>query len=132
MEDFWLRFVSFCGLFVFVLCAWLLSSNRAKFDWRIVIGAIGMQFIFAVAIFATRNLTFPDKEGNPRFENGVIFYGVESFFKKIEDFTDQGRKFVFNVNPPPKDETVKARVIKDKEDAKQAAANDQGLSLIHI
>lgn len=124
MDDFFLRFISFCGLFIFVLCAWLLSSNRAKFNWRIVVGAIGMQFIFAVAIFSTRNLTFPDEDGKPRFENGIIFYGVDSFFKKIEDFTDEGRKFVFNVNPPP--ETAKAREIEDEKDAEVAAENDKG------
>lgn len=123
MEDFWLRFISFCGLFVFVLCAWLLSAQKDRFNWRIVIGAMLMQFVFAVIIFSTRNVTFPDEDGNPRFQNGIVFYAVESFFKKIEEFTDQGREFVFSTNAPQKQ--AKARQIEDEEDAKLAAENEK-------
>ena len=123
MEDFGLRFISFCGLFIFVLCAWLLSTNRRLFNWRIVIGAILMQLVFAVAIFGTRTLTFPDKEGNPRFKNGIVFAAVDSFFQKIEDFTDQGREFVFNTNAPA--QVPPSRVIEDEEESKLASDNDK-------
>lgn len=118
---FTLRLISFLGLLVFIFCAWLLSTNRKKFDWRIVIGAVVMQLVFAIAIFSTRELKFPDKEGTPRFENGIVFAAVEGFFAKIEDFTDEGRKFVFQINPPQKE--ADADKIEDKKDAKLAGEN---------
>ncbi|MEE2640144.1 MAG: nucleoside transporter C-terminal domain-containing protein [Planctomycetota bacterium] len=123
MEDFQLRLTSFGGLFVFVFCAWLLSTRRQRFNWRIVLGGLAMQLVFAVAIFSTRNLTFPDSQGKDRFENGVVFAAVDSFFGKLEEFTDEGREFVFRTNAP--DERPKAREIADEKDAELAAENEQ-------
>jgi CNT family concentrative nucleoside transporter len=123
MEDFWLRFTSFCGLFVFVFSAWLLSTHRRRFNWRIVVGALLMQLVLAVAIFGTRTWTFPDEQGHPRFKNGIVFYAVDSFFEKIEHFTDQGREFVFGTNPP--ETPAQSRKIADAQDAVTASENDR-------
>ena len=37
----------------------------------------------------------------PRFQNGVVFYGVESFFNVIQKSVDAGASFVFDVYPRP-------------------------------
>lgn len=123
MEDLWLRVISFCGLFCFLLIAWAMSSNRRILNWRIIVGGLLMQFVFAGAIFGTRTWTFPDENGQPRFENGILFHAVDSFFGKIEEFTDQGRKFVFKVNPPA--EVPRSQKIEDPQQAKLAQENEQ-------
>lgn len=37
----------------------------------------------------------------PRFKNGVVFYGVESFFDVIQKSVDAGASFVFDIYPRP-------------------------------
>lgn len=125
----WLRVTSFCGLFAFVLIAWILSTNRRRFDWRIVIGGILLQLVFAVLIFGTRELKFPDANGIDRYEHGIVFAGIDSFFKKIEDFTQAGSEFVFGMNPPS--ESPQANQIADPADAELAAKN-QKKSLLRV
>lgn len=49
------RVISFVGLFVMIGLAWLMSSNRRKFPWRVVIGGLLLQFIFAGVMFASRD-----------------------------------------------------------------------------
>jgi concentrative nucleoside transporter, CNT family len=49
------RFISFVGLFVMIGLAWLMSSNKRKFPWRVVIGGLILQFIFAGVMFASRD-----------------------------------------------------------------------------
>ena len=120
---FQLKLISFIGLFVFVFMAWILSNNRARFSWRLMVGAILLQLVFAVAVFSTRKLTFPDNNGVPRYQNGIAFAAVDGFFAKIEDFTDEGRKFVFNVNPPQK--LANANIIADPDDAAISTENSK-------
>lgn len=124
---FGLKLISFFGLFVFVFLAWSMSSNRSRFSWRLVIGAILLQLVFAIAVFSTRKLTFPDENGVPRYQNGIAFAAVDGFFAKIEDFTNEGRKFVFDVNPPRK--LAEANSIADEEDAAVASKNSRATLL---
>lgn len=49
------RVISFVGLFVMIGLAWLMSSNRRKFPWRVVIGGLILQFLFAGVMFASRD-----------------------------------------------------------------------------
>jgi CNT family concentrative nucleoside transporter len=49
------RVISFIGLFVMIGLAWLMSSNKRKFPWRVVIGGLILQFIFAGIMFASRD-----------------------------------------------------------------------------
>src|SRR5262245_475202 len=49
------RVISFVGLFVMIGLAWLMSSNKRKFPWRVVIGGLILQFIFAGLMFASRD-----------------------------------------------------------------------------
>ncbi len=39
----------------------------------------------------------------PRFPNGVLFYGVEQFFRQIKVYVDEGARFVFNLHAAPGD-----------------------------
>lgn len=39
------------GLAAIVLIAWLLSENRKRFPWKIVLGAIVMQYLFTLLLF---------------------------------------------------------------------------------
>ncbi len=41
----------------------------------------------------------------PRYKNGIVFYGVESFFKLINDSVAAGTGFVFETHPDPSDNT---------------------------
>jgi CNT family concentrative nucleoside transporter len=47
------RLISFAGLAVFVLFAWLLSDNRRKMNWRLIISGLVLQFSLAVVILHT-------------------------------------------------------------------------------
>lgn len=40
----------------------------------------------------------------PRFKNGIVFWGVESFFNVIQDSVKAGSSFVFNIYPDPEDD----------------------------
>jgi CNT family concentrative nucleoside transporter len=103
---FYLRLISCFGLFAFVAIAWLMSSNRRLISWRIVIGGLLLQFAFALIVFVSQRWTFPDAAGIPRFENGILFYGIESVFNQIQFCVTQGAGFLFNMYPQPGDDTA--------------------------
>lgn len=44
---------AFLGIAFFVLVAWLLSSNRSRFQWRVVVGGVLLQFGVAAVILLT-------------------------------------------------------------------------------
>ena len=48
-----LKLVSLLGMVVFIVVAWLLSSNRKLFPWRTVIWGLLLQFAFALFILGT-------------------------------------------------------------------------------
>ncbi len=76
------RFISFCGLFVMVLLAWLMSSDRWKISLRIVIGGLLLQMGFALFILKTRL-------------GKVIFQAMGDFFTGLLNYVDAGSEFVF-------------------------------------
>ncbi|HNW83283.1 MAG TPA: nucleoside transporter C-terminal domain-containing protein [bacterium] len=76
------RLVSLLGIAVFILIAWILSENRKKFDFKIVINALLIQFIFALLILKT----YPGK---------LVFEFLNKAFSKMIDFTHAGSDFVF-------------------------------------
>jgi len=47
-----LNFQSLGGLIVIVGACWLVSENRARFPWRLTLGAIGVQALLVLALFA--------------------------------------------------------------------------------
>jgi CNT family concentrative nucleoside transporter len=76
------RLISFVGLLVMILLAWLMSSHKRKFPWRIVIAGVLLQFGLALITLKTR-------------PGQLFFAGVGKFFTKILEFTDEGSRFVF-------------------------------------
>jgi CNT family concentrative nucleoside transporter len=76
------RLISFCGLFVMIFLAWLLSAHKRVFPWRVVVGGLVLQFSFAALIL----LTAPGRR---------FFGGVDNVFNKLMDCVDAGSEFVF-------------------------------------
>ncbi len=80
-----LRFTSFCGLFVMVLLAWLMSSHKRKISLRIVGGGLLLQMAFALFILKTSI-------------GKLVFTAMGDFFTRLLDFVDVGAQFVFGAN----------------------------------
>lgn len=70
------------GLAFFLGVAWLLSSDRRKFPWRVVIGGLAMQFVIAAVILKT---------GLGR----GFFEGAAAFVSKLVSMVEPGAKTVF-------------------------------------
>jgi CNT family concentrative nucleoside transporter len=47
------RYISLLGLAVMIGLAWLMSSHKNRFPWRVVLGGLVLQFVFAVVILRT-------------------------------------------------------------------------------
>ncbi len=76
------RVISFFGLFVMVGLAWLMSSNKRKFPWRVVAGGMLLQFTFAWLILSTNY-------------GRMAFDSVDTAFNRLMDCVDAGSAFVF-------------------------------------
>jgi CNT family concentrative nucleoside transporter len=79
------RLISFVGLLVMILLAWLMSSHKRKFPWRMAVMGVGLQFVLAW-------LTIKTLPGQ------LFFKAIGDFIKKLLDFTDKGSAFVFGEN----------------------------------
>ena len=90
-----LNFISFCGLFVMLGLAWCMSSHKRRVNWRLVGMGLLLQLLLGVVLFNSQTWTF-----GGRFENGVLFYGFDSFFGMIKNWANEGGKFVFGENGP--------------------------------
>lgn len=98
---------AFVGIATIFAIAWAMSENRREFPWRIVIGAVFLQFVFALFIFGVPKIFgFESLFGSGAEPNPVI--------KTLEDATRTGTGFVFgyvgdnaaagelmSANPPP-------------------------------
>ncbi|MBN1879438.1 nucleoside transporter [bacterium] len=74
--------ISFFGMFVIIMLAWLFSNNRRIINWRVVGWGLGIQIIFAILIFtipATSNL----------------FLWLNNAIVKILECGSSGSQFVF-------------------------------------
>ncbi len=76
------RSISFIGIFVLLGLAWLLSNNKKKISYRVVIWGILLQLIFAVVILKTA-------------PGHAIFFFARAFIAKLLSFTDAGASFLF-------------------------------------
>ena len=80
------------GIFLLVGIAFLLSNNKKKINWRLVIAGLGLQLVFAIFIIKgdyLRALFFP---------LGWVkdfFSWVSGFFVLVLNFTTEGAEFVF-------------------------------------
>ncbi|QQS37355.1 MAG: NupC/NupG family nucleoside CNT transporter [Ignavibacteriales bacterium] len=83
------------GLFGIILLlgiAFLLSNNKKKINWRLVVSGIGLQAAFAILILKGEQMrSFFSPLAWPK----DFFNWVSGFFLVILDFTLEGTKFVF-------------------------------------
>lgn len=80
------QLISFFGLIVMVLLAWLLSAHRWRVSWRVVVGGLLLQFLFAA-------MTLKTDWGRRTFESAGD--GINALMA----FSEQGSEFVFGINP---------------------------------
>jgi len=79
------RIVAGCGLLVMVAFAWLLSSHKRLFPWRIVAGGLIMQLVLVFAVLKT--------------DTGLeIFQSLGDGFNRMLGFVDEGCSLVFGDN----------------------------------
>ncbi len=76
------KITGFFGIFILIGIAWLLSNNKKKINYRIVIWGLLLQIIFAVIILKTG-------------PGQAIFFFARAFISKLLSFTDAGASFLF-------------------------------------
>lgn len=76
------RYVSLLGLAVMIALAWLMSSHKRRFPWRVVVGGLALQFAFAVFILRTAYGQY-------------TFRVVDSVFVALLGCVDAGAEFLF-------------------------------------
>jgi CNT family concentrative nucleoside transporter len=76
------RLISLLGLLAFIALAWVMSSHKRRFPWRIVFWGVGLQALFAVLILKTA----PGR---------WIFQGLTEAVNVLLGFTEAGSRFIF-------------------------------------
>lgn len=76
------RVVSGFGLIVMIFLAWLISSHRRKFPWRIVTGGLLLQLVLVLAILGTNR-------------GKQLFQSLGDGFEALLGFVDEGCRLVF-------------------------------------
>ena len=76
------RFTSLFGLFVMIFLAWLMSSHKRRFPWKLVVLGMLLQFALGVLVL----LTPPGQ---------WLFVVIGDFFTAMLGFADAGSAFVF-------------------------------------
>jgi CNT family concentrative nucleoside transporter len=74
--------MSFGGYFVMIGLAWLLSENKRRFPWRVVLVGTVLQFVLALFVLRT---DFGE----------YIFRKIGAAFDWVTELSDQGSAFVF-------------------------------------
>ena len=77
------RLVAASGLFVMIFLAWLMSSHKGRFPWRVVIGGLALQLSLVGLILGT------DK-------GKAVFQWLGGAFETTLGFVDEGCKLVFS------------------------------------
>jgi CNT family concentrative nucleoside transporter len=75
--------ISFLGIFVLIFVAWLLSEDRRRFPWRVVIWGLALQFAFGALVLAW-------KPGSDFFSK------LNDVFDALLRYSKDGATFVFN------------------------------------
>lgn len=76
------KITGFFGIFILLGLAWLLSNNKKKINFRIVIWGLLLQLIFAILILKTG-------------PGQTVFLYARAFITKLLSFTDAGASFLF-------------------------------------
>ncbi|MDG2185917.1 MAG: nucleoside transporter C-terminal domain-containing protein [Mariniblastus sp.] len=88
-----LNLVSLFGLLSMLGFAWLMSSHKTKVNWKLVAMGLGLQLVLATVLFQSQSWTFGGE-----FPDGILFAGVEFFFREITLYVESGAGFVFRAN----------------------------------
>ena len=80
------------GVGIIIGIAYLLSNNKKKINWRLVLSGISIQVVFAFFILKGDNLRHLFA---PLGWVKDFFYWVSGFFVVVLNFTTEGAKFVF-------------------------------------
>jgi CNT family concentrative nucleoside transporter len=78
------RLVSAFGLIAMIGFAYLMSSNHKKFPWRVVLGGLLLQLIFALLILRTT-------------PGEMTFRVIGKFFTGMIEHVDEGSRFIFGM-----------------------------------
>ncbi len=90
--DFVSIFRGMFGILLLVGIAFLLSNNKKRINWRLVVTGLGLQFVFAMLIIKGEYFAqFFSPLGWPK----AFFAWVSGFFVIILNFTTEGAKFIF-------------------------------------
>ncbi|MCH2181696.1 MAG: NupC/NupG family nucleoside CNT transporter [Mariniblastus sp.] len=89
----WLNLISLFGLLSMLGLAWLMSSYKTRVNWKLVGMGLGLQLLLAALLFQSQNWTF-----GGQFPDGILFAGVEFFFREITLYVETGAGFVFRAN----------------------------------
>jgi len=76
------KYIGIIGIFAILGIAYLISNNKNKIDKKIILWGLSLQMFFALII-----LKMPVGQ--------KIFNGIDTFIKKILDFSVEGSKFLF-------------------------------------
>ena len=82
-----MQMVSFLGLFGMVGLAWLMSSHRRLFPWRVVLWGLGLQLAFGLVVLSPGAQEF-------------FFHYVDAGVRRLLSFSEQGADFVFQSVEP--------------------------------
>lgn len=76
------RAMSCVGFFFMIFIAWLLSNNKRKIDFRVVIGGISLQFLFALFVLKTG-------------VGQAVFQYAQGAIISVVELSDKGAVFLF-------------------------------------
>ena len=80
------------GICLIIGIAYLLSNNKKKINWRLVLSGLSLQLVFAIFILKGDSLRhFFSPFGWVK----DFFYWISGFFVVVLNFTTEGAKFVF-------------------------------------
>ncbi|MBM4074534.1 MAG: NupC/NupG family nucleoside CNT transporter [Planctomycetes bacterium] len=80
------RLISLAGYFGFLVLAWLMSSDRKRIPWRVVIGGTSLQFGLALIVLKTN-------------AGRVAFDAIGNAFRAVLSYSDVGASIVFPDSP---------------------------------
>jgi len=91
------RWISLLGLLVMMLIGWAFSTDRRSIRWRLVLGALALQFAFALFILKTT-------------PGSVVFSRLSSVFQATIDYSQAGTEFMFGLSGDATDPKAPSRL----------------------
>lgn len=93
MEWGWDNARAFLGIAMIFAIAWGLSENKRSFPWKLVLGAVAIQFAFAFVLFGLP--LFTGRLFGYEVEPGGVFQPLNNMVDGLIAATAYGTQFVF-------------------------------------